>query len=123
MHITANSAFLRHLLPGDLVLADRGFTVHEEVGLHCAELQIPAFTKGKKQLAACDIEKTRGLAAVRIHVERVIGVARQKYTMLQGTVPISLLQTDGETGLTNLDKIVRVSCALVNASESVVPFN
>lgn len=123
VHITGNSEFLQNLLPGDLVLADRGFDVEDQVGLYCAKLEIPAFTSGKKQLASVDLEKTRGLAAVRIHVERVIGVARQKYTMLQGTIPITLLQNDPEVNLTTLDKIVRVACAMVNGSESVVPFD
>lgn len=35
-HITANSGFLDHLLPGGLVLADRGFTIQDQVGLYCA---------------------------------------------------------------------------------------
>lgn len=61
------------LLPGDLVLADRGFTITDAVGLHCSKLVIPAFTKGKQQLSAHEDEKkTRNLANVRIHIERVI---------------------------------------------------
>ena len=122
-HITANSGFLDNLLPGDQVLADRGFTISDQVGLYCATVEIPAFTKGKKQLSSIELENTRELAAVRIHVERVIGVTRQKYTMLQGPVPITLLQTDPNSGLTALDKIVRIACAFTNACESVVPFD
>lgn len=41
--------FLTHFLPGDLVLADRGFNVRESIHTHQAELKIPAFTRGKKQ--------------------------------------------------------------------------
>ena len=37
---------------------------------HGASLCIPAFTKGKDQLAADEIERTRNIANVRIHVER-----------------------------------------------------
>jgi hypothetical protein len=47
--ITENCGFLNKLLPGDLVLADRGFDISESVGVMCAEVHIPAFTKGKKQ--------------------------------------------------------------------------
>ena len=36
-------------------------------------------------------EKTRNIATVRIHVERVIGVLRQKYTFLQSTLPTDYL--------------------------------
>lgn len=67
-YLTENSTFLDNLLPGDLVLADRGFNIHESVGLMCAEVKIPAFTKGKKQLSAYDVESTRKIAHVRIHV-------------------------------------------------------
>lgn len=120
-HITANSGFLDNLLPGDLVLADRGFTIQDQVGLYCARVETPAFTRGKKQLGAVELEGSRKLAAVRIHVERVIGQARSKYKMLQGPVPISLLQHDESH--TSLDKIVRVACALTNLCPSVVPIN
>lgn len=122
-HITNNCGFLNKLLPGDLILADRGFDVGDSVGLVNAQLQIPAFTKGKKQLSPLDVESTRALASQRIHVERVIGVTRQKYTMLESTIPITYLQRDDKYELTALDKIVRLSCALTNLSESVVPFD
>ena len=77
-----------------MILADRGFTVQESVGLLMGQLKIPAFTKGKTQLPALDVETTRALASPAIHVERLIGMVRQKYTMLQGTMPITLFQSD-----------------------------
>lgn len=120
--ITENSGFLDHIVPGDTILADRGFDVGDTIGLYNAQLKIPAFTKGKKQLSPADIESTRGLAAVRIHVERVIGVVRQKYSMLQGTISIPLCVSDDMEQPTPLDKIVSVCCALTNACPSVVPF-
>lgn len=119
-HIVENSGFLNNLLPGDLVLADRGFEVADSVALFNAELRIPAFTRGKKQLDPIDIEKTRGLASVRIHVERVIGLTRQKFTILDGPIPLTLL--DSSNGEMPLDKIVHICCAITNLSESVVPF-
>ena len=39
-----------------------------------ASLCIPAFTKGKDQLSLIEVEETRAIAIVRIHVERVIGM-------------------------------------------------
>ena len=83
--LTENCGILKNLLPGDLVLADRGFTIQEEVWYYGAKLHIPAFTKGKSQLDPVDIEETRKIARVRIHVERVIGLLRQKYTILQSS--------------------------------------
>ena len=78
--LTENCGLMNKLLPGDLVMADRGFTIHDIVALKRAELAIPAFTKGKSQLDPVDVESTRGIANVRIHVERVIGLLRNKYT-------------------------------------------
>ena len=46
-YLTENCGFLDRLLPGDMVMADRGFTITESVGLKQAKLVIPAFTKGK----------------------------------------------------------------------------
>ena len=61
-------------------MADRGFTISESVVLKQARLVILAFTKGKYQLDPVDVEQTRGIANVRIHVERVIGLLREKFT-------------------------------------------
>lgn len=57
----------------------------------------------------------------RIHVERVIGTIRQKYTILHETVPISMLKRKDSEEVPILDKIVTVCCALVNLCPSVVP--
>ena len=48
--LTENCGILNKLLPGDLVLADRGFTIAESVMFQQAQLAIPVFTKGKDQL-------------------------------------------------------------------------
>ncbi|XP_035992033.1 uncharacterized protein LOC118562916 isoform X2 [Fundulus heteroclitus] len=118
-HITLNSGFLDKLLPGDIVLADRGFDIQENVGLLCAEVKLPAFTKGMCQLDAKNVEETRKIAHLRIHVERVIGNVNQKYKILTGTMPISLiLPCEGED-VTLLDKVVTVCCALTNLCPSV----
>ncbi|XP_060561604.1 uncharacterized protein LOC132721334 [Ruditapes philippinarum] len=121
-YITEHSGFLNKLLPGDLILADRGFDIRDSVGAMCAQVNIPAFTKGKDQLSPADIETTRKLANVRIHVERVIGTVRQKYTILNGTIPISFLKSAPENNITMIDKTAHVCCSLVNLNDSVVGF-
>ena len=63
---------------GDVIWADRGFDIQESVGLFCSTIKIPAFTKGKKQLSGVEVEQTRRIANVRIHVERVILNIRKK---------------------------------------------
>ncbi|XP_061822735.1 uncharacterized protein [Nerophis lumbriciformis] len=120
-YITENCGLLTKLLPGDLVLADRGFDIADSVGMCCAQVNIPSFTRGKSQLSPIDVETTRQIARVRIHVERVIGLVRNKYTMLQDKLPIDFLMCD--EGVPTVDKIATVACALTNMCESVVPFN
>ena len=34
-------------LPGDVILANRGFTIQDSAGMHCVEVKILAFTRGK----------------------------------------------------------------------------
>ncbi|XP_026012899.1 uncharacterized protein LOC113015174 [Astatotilapia calliptera] len=120
--ITIESGLLKNLLPGDIVLADRGFNIGDNVGFYCASLQTPAFTKGRKQLSAYEVAETRKIANLRIHVERVIGLVRRKYQILQSrAMPIENMSTKpGETHAL-IDKIGVICCALSNLSESVVP--
>ena len=121
-HLTENSGLIQKFLPGDVVLADRGFDIAESVGTVQARLHIPAFTKGKTQLSALEVEETRSIANVRIHVERVIGCVKQKYPMLQSTIPITFLLTRKGEDTPLADHIRRVCCALTNVCNSVVPF-
>ena len=121
-HLTENSGLLNHLLPGDTVLADRGFDIQESVSIYCARVTMPAFTKGKKQLTGIDVEQTRRIANVRIHVERVIGLIRQKYSLLGATQPIDFVMSKNGS-VPTLDKIVHACCCLVNFCDSIVPFD
>ena len=59
--LTVNCGILNKLLPGVLVLADRGFTTVQSVMFQQAQLAISSFTKGKDQLDPVDVQKTRGL--------------------------------------------------------------
>ena len=121
VYLTEHSGLLKNLLPGDVVLADRGFTVQDSARLYCAEVRLPPFTKGKKQLSAIEVDGGRKLSRVRIHVERVIGMVKQKYTILQSTLPTSLLSCDEESSTSAIDKIVLVCSALCNCCDPIVP--
>ena len=122
-HITEQCGFLNYILPGDVILADRGFDIQASVGAQCAEVKIPAFTRGKGQLSPLEIETTRKIANCRIHVERVIGCVRQKYTVLGSTLPIDYLLTKDDVDITKIDKMVHVCCSLTNLCEPIVSFD
>ena len=127
-YLTDNCGILDKLLPGDLVLADRGFTIQESLMFKHAQLAIPALTRGKEQLDQVHVKGTRGIAKVQIHVgERVIGLLRRKYTILSGTLPIDCLMCNTnrsqEASTLMTDKIINVCSALVNLCPGIVPFN
>ena len=121
-YIAEHCGILDKILPGDIVLADRGFDIAESVGLMQANLVIPSFLKGRRQLSMEDIASTRKIANVRIHVERVIGVVRQKFHILKGSIPLPYVMSCDDERMTTLDKIAVVCCALTNICQSVVPF-
>ncbi|XP_055004626.1 uncharacterized protein LOC129407470 isoform X2 [Boleophthalmus pectinirostris] len=121
--ITTDSGILRNLLPGDIVLADRGFNIGDSVGFYCASLQVPAFTKGRKELTAYEVADTRKIDNLRIHVERVVGLVRRKYKILQSrAMPIEYMATKPGEALALIDKVGVICCVLSNLSESLVPF-
>ena len=100
-------------------MADRGFLIEEEVQKRNAILNIPAFRKQGGQLSAMDVEKTREIANVRIHVERVIGAMREKYQIIKKHVPMPLI-TRKHNGIMLMDMVVHVCAILINLCKSIV---
>ena len=119
-YLTENCGFLQNLLSGDMVMADRGFTKKQ------AKIVIPAFTKRKAQLDPVDVEQARGFASMRIHVGS-IGLLRQKYTILEGTLPTDFLSSNcsgtPDAKIPTIDQIVRVCSVLVNLCPPIIPFD
>jgi len=107
--ISQTSGFTDHLLPGDEVLADRGFTI-DGILPPGVKLSIPAFTKGLKQLPEDDVTDTRRLANVRIHVERAI--RRLKcFKLLSNIIP---------GRVANVDDIVSICAGLCNLQPMLI---
>ncbi len=78
--------------------------------------------RGRKKLSVADVISYRKIASVRIHVERVIGLARQKYAIMNGPVPVDYVMSKDENNLTLLDKIVHTCtcCSLTNLLPPIV---
>jgi len=69
---------LGYWLPGNIVLTDCDFTIQKAIGLQYMWLGEAA--SGKKLLSKFEVDIPHRLSRVRIYVERVIGMVRQKYT-------------------------------------------
>ena len=103
-------------------MADQGFNISDLVGTLQAKLHIPAFTKGKSQLSALEVENTRRIANVQIHVKHVIGCMRQKFTILHSTLPIDFVSKRKDE-VPMIDHIVRICYALNIVCNSVSLLN
>ena len=58
-----------------------------------AEVKTPPFTKGQKQLEKQEVDWNHELSIARIHIERVIGLLKQKYTIPQSVLQIKTMMT------------------------------
>ena len=117
--ITVQSGLLDKFFPGDVVLADRGFTMKDDFALKGVQLLVPAFTRGKKQLTAEEVETSRQMSRVRIHVERVIGRVKD-FRILRDTLPVTLIRNKGQSNRSAVQKIVTVVCAVVNMNKPIL---
>ncbi|XP_061196676.1 uncharacterized protein LOC133204949 [Saccostrea echinata] len=60
----------------DSIMADRGIMVQDLFAPRNIQVNTPTMLKGKSQLEAQDVVKDRRIASKRIHVERIIGLAK-----------------------------------------------
>ena len=63
-----------------------------------------------------DIDRSRRIASIRLHVERGISLVRNKYNILQSRLPLDYVIKRDKN-----DKIASVCAALCNLYPSVIP--
>ena len=66
--ITMHFGFLKFLQNGDLILGNNSFNIAETLPTHGAILKIPHFTKGKSQMSGKEVDNSRKISNVRIHL-------------------------------------------------------
>lgn len=109
--IFIQSQFADFLEPGDLVIGDRGFTVHDIVQAKKAHLNIPPFLNGRVSLSQQEEIETKRIANQRIYIEHAIERIKQ-FRLFNKTIPLNL------RGIIN--QIVFVSACLVHFQEPIV---
>jgi hypothetical protein len=109
--IFVQSQLAQLLVPGDMVMADRGFIIKDHLFDHGISLNIPPFLMGRDRLTPQEEVQAKRTARVRIHVERAIERVR-KYKILQHLLPLSLKRL--------VSQIVFVVGCLVNYQDPLV---
>ncbi|XP_068758304.1 uncharacterized protein [Montipora capricornis] len=94
--IVKQSCYLQHLNRGDLVMADKGFTIQDELASLGAKLALPHFMKGKKQFTKEESEHNKKIASLRIHVERYMERLKN-WHFFDRPIPISMSDIASDT--------------------------
>ena len=71
-------------------MADKGFDIEDLLREKGVELNIPPFLESLEQFSAQDVQKTKTIASLRIHVERAIRRVKG-YHFFDSDVPSSTL--------------------------------
>ncbi|XP_033101531.1 uncharacterized protein LOC117104792 [Anneissia japonica] len=87
--ILRDSGFLSLIEPHDVLMADRGFPIQEDLMRQHASLQIPPAAQGNRQMTRQKVKKTKMIGNLRIHVERAINRLKD-FQILNSTLPIIL---------------------------------
>lgn len=98
--------------PGDELMVDKGFNCEDLFISNRVTLNIPTFFKKKNRLNSETVIKDRKIASKRVHVERVIGLAKT-YRILKEPM------NDVETALST--QIISICFWLVNFRLCIIP--
>lgn len=111
-HIIERSDIPKKCVPGDSVMADKGFEVQDLFAPYDVNVNIPSFFKKTNRLSGKAVLRDRKIASKRVHIERIIGLGKT-YKIL--TSPLS----HGETQLAS--DIIFICYMLCNFRRCIVP--
>ena len=93
-------------------MADRGFTIQDQLQNIAVVLNIPPFLDGKQQLSVSEVQQGRSIASLRIHVERAIGCLKN-FTILKEVFSLKMARL--------VNQIIFVCAMLTNFFSPLVP--
>lgn len=97
---------------GDEIMADKGFNVQDLFLPYQVSINIPTFFKKKNRISGETIQKDRKIASKRVHIERIIGLAKTYKILRDPMTPV-------ESSLAT--QIVRVIFILCNFRKCIMP--
>uniref|UniRef100_A0A8C6U0Y4 THAP-type domain-containing protein n=1 Tax=Neogobius melanostomus TaxID=47308 RepID=A0A8C6U0Y4_9GOBI len=103
--IVQQSGFLDLVDPQDLIMADRGFPIQEDLLFKMAKLVIPPTSSGLEQMCSQNVAQTKKVTNVHIHVERAINRIKW-FQILSTTLPVTMAHL--------FDDILIICAALCN---------
>ena len=104
----------------DTIIADRDFDIGDDIAFH-GGVRNSFIYKRKEATYSERCQKSQKIAGVRIHVERVIGLLKNKYTILQDVLSVLLVShKDKGTSFSTLGKLTVVCASRTNLAPSVV---
>lgn len=96
---------------GDSIMADRGIMVQDLFASQNVSVNTPHMLRGKSQLEPADVVHDRGVSSKRIHIERVIGLAKT-FKILERTLPCQKIK--------DAHKIIFICFAITNFRNCIV---
>lgn len=75
-----------YLQRGDGIMADKGFLIEEEIRSVGLQLNLPPFSRSKRQMPVGDVLATKRIAKHRVHVERAIAKIK-KFKIVSDKIP------------------------------------
>ena len=111
IHIVRDSGFFNQIERYDLVLADRGFKIREELLTMGANLAIPPSSAASMPMCANDVRQTSQISNFQIHVKRAIRRIKV-FRVLKQEMSLSVIPL--------ADDILVVCDALCNLQEPLI---
>ena len=96
---------------GDSVMADREFTIHDELAPVGVSLNILAFLGGRDYLTKAEAKASQTIASFGIHIERAIQRIKT-YSIIRNEIPLTLHGS--------INQIWTVICLLTNLAPPLI---